>query len=124
MSDMLAKGAAWLAEKRHAHMSQTVTYIRGAASIELNATLGRSEFEEDDDSGTILRHEARDFLIRPEDLVIGGTETKPQVGDRIQAVDGETTLTFEVLSPGGQPPWRYCDSHRKTMRIHTKLISQ
>lgn len=122
MSDILEKGAKWLAKKRNAHMTRTVTYIRGSDAIEINATVGRSEFEESDDYGQLLRHQSRDYLVLTEDLVIGGAQTTPMPGDVIQDEEGKATVNYEVMSPGGQPAWRYTDGQHQTLRIHTKLI--
>jgi len=32
------------------------------------------------------------------------------------------TFIYEVMAPGNEPPWRYSDPYRRTLRIHTKLI--
>ena len=74
MGDLLDRGSAFLDDQRHKHMSRTVVYQRGAEAKEVQATIGKTEFEQADDAGLIHRVESRDFLIRtvgPAVLVIG-----------------------------------------------------
>jgi len=87
-------------------------------SIELSATVGRTVFEQADEYGIVHKTESRDFLIRSTDLVINGSQVTPKAGDRIR----ESTFVYEVMAPGTEPAWRYSDTYRRTLRIHTKLI--
>lgn len=124
MANLLEEGAAFLEDQRHRHMSRAVTYQRGAQSRELLATIGRTEFEQADDSGLIHRTQSRDFLIRTADLDLGAGPTLPLAGDRVRETVNGTVFVHEVNAPGGfgGPPWRYSDPFRKTLRIHTKHI--
>ena len=123
MPDLLQRGAAWLADQRRRHLSRTVTYVRGLDSVDLPATVGRSTFEQVDEHGVLQRTEADDFLISPADLVLDGQRVLPEAGDRIrEATDGGGTRVYEVLAIGTEPPWRWSDPHRTTLRIHTKVI--
>ena len=122
MGDLLDRGAAFLEDQRHTHMSRTVVYQRGAEAKEVQATIGRTEFEQADDAGLIHRTESRDFLIRTVDLDLGSGPILPRAGDQVrETVDG-TVFVYEVNAPGGQPPFRYSDPYRRTLRIHTKHI--
>lgn len=123
MGDLLAKAAEWLTDQRHQHMARTVTYQRGGDEIELSATIGQTTFEQVDDHG-ITRTQSRDFLVRAADLVLGSAAVLPISGDRIVETDGAQTYTYEVMAPGGEPPYRYSDSFRNTLRIHTKMVGQ
>ncbi|MCL4742276.1 MAG: hypothetical protein KJZ54_08740 [Phycisphaerales bacterium] len=123
MADLLEQGAAFLDDRRHTHLTRTVTYQRGADSVDLAATVGRTVFEQADESGFIRKVESRDFLVRRTELVIGGSETLPKAGDRIREPDGELTQVYEVMAPGGEPPFRWSDPYRKVLRIHTKHIA-
>ncbi|MEZ6233415.1 MAG: hypothetical protein R3B68_04425 [Phycisphaerales bacterium] len=122
MADLLEQGASWLDDQRHAHMARTVVYERGAAQVELSATIGRTEFEQADEAGLIHRIESRDFLVRAADLDLGDGPTLPKAGDRVRETVGSRVFVYEVNAPGGQPPWRFSDPYRKALRIHTKLI--
>ncbi|MBP7747009.1 MAG: hypothetical protein KA383_12840 [Phycisphaerae bacterium] len=122
MADLLEQGAAWLEDQRTRHMSRTVAYLRGGDSADLPATIGRTEFEQADEYGVIHRTESRDFLVSAAQLVLGGKVVLPQAGDRIRETDGEQIFLYEVMAPGGEPPWRYSDPYRRTLRVHTKFI--
>lgn len=125
MPDMLAQGLAWLEDQRHAHLTRQVVYERGGETIEVLATIGRTLFEQVDASGGVVqKFESRDFLVRASDLVLGGRPTLPKSGDRIRETSGEQVVVYEVLTPlgGNEPPYRYSDPNRRTLRIHTKHI--
>ncbi|MBX3404563.1 MAG: hypothetical protein KF699_14220 [Phycisphaeraceae bacterium] len=122
MGDLLDRGSAFLDDQRHKHMSRTVIYQRGAESKEVQATIGRTEFEQADDAGLIHRTESRDFLIRAADLDLGAGPVLPRAGDRVSETVGTSVIVYEVNAPGGQPPWRYSDPYRRVLRVHTKHI--
>ena len=122
MADLLKTGSDWLEDMREAHASGTVVYSRGEDSVEIAATIGRTEFEIDNGYGVIERTESRDFLLSAAALVLGGVLAWPQRGDRIAENVGEDTYIYEVMAPGNEPPWRYADSYRRTFRAHTKHV--
>jgi hypothetical protein len=123
MPDVLEQGLAWLDDQRHAHMTRSVTYERGPDSVQLAATVGRTEFEQVDEHGIVQRLQSRDYLLRAADLVLAGQVTLPKSGDLIRETDGGQTFVYGVMAPGGEPPWRYSDPYRKALRIHTKHVS-
>ncbi len=123
MSDMLEAANQWLAEKLQAHASRQVVYRRGSDEVALQATVGRTLLKLDDGYGGVrIQWTDRDFLIRAEELVLGGQKVLPQRGDQILETDGQETLVFEVMAPGDEPEWRWSDPHRQVLRIHTKQI--
>ena len=122
MGDMLERGSAFLDDRRHKHLSCTVIYQRGAEAKEVQATIGKTEFEQADDAGLIHRVESRDFLIRTESLDLGAGPTLPRAGDQVRETVGASMFVYEVNAPGGQPPFRYSDPYRRVLRIHTKHI--
>lgn len=122
MADLLEQGAAWLQEQRARHLSRTVTYLRGGDSVDLPATIGSTTFEQADEYGVIHRTESRDYLIAAADLVLADKLELPRPGDRIRETDGDQIFLYEVMAPGGEPPWRYSDAYRRTLRIHTKFV--
>lgn len=123
MADLLEQGASFLDTQRHAHMTRPVVYQRGAAQVEVSATIGRTEFEQADEAGLIHRIESRDFLLRTADLDLGEGPALPKAGDCVRETVGTRLFIYEVNAPGGQPPWRYSDPYRKALRIHTKHIA-
>ena len=123
MGDLLDRGAAFLDAQRHQHLSRPVVYRRGTDEKEVQTTIGKTEFEQVDDAGGIHRIESRDYLLRPADLVLGSLPTLPLIGDRIREQDGQRTYIYEVMAPGAEPPYRFSDPQRTTLRVHTKLIA-
>lgn len=123
MGDLLEQGSAFLEDQRHRHMSRNVNYKRGTDGVDLQATVGKTVFEQADANGLIQRLEARDFLIRAQDLVLAGQTTLPRAGDQVRETQGTTTHVYEVMAPGGEPPFRYSDPFRRTLRVHTKHIA-
>jgi len=123
MSGLLEKGSNWLEDQRHTHLTRTVVYQRGGESVEVAATVGRTVFEQADEFGVIHRTESRDFLVRTADLMLATVQTLPKAGDRISETAGDQTFVYEVMAPGNEPPWRYSDPYRRTLRIHTKHVA-
>jgi hypothetical protein len=122
VSDILKQGQAWLANQLTQHASRAVVYRRGELGAELQATIGRSHYQQDDGHGVVTRSQVRDFLIDTHDLLLSIIGSLPRRGDRVIEIDGDTTFIFEVMSLGGEPPWRYSDPFRLKLRIHTRQI--
>ena len=123
MADLLEAGQQWLAEQLQEHASRSVNFRRGAETIVVQATIGRTLLKlEDGYGGVQMQWTDRDFLIPAADLVLGGFTVTPQRGDRITDTVGAVTSVFEVMAYGGEPPWRYSDPFGNLLRIHTKFI--
>ena len=122
MADLLGKAAAWLDDQRVRHLSRPVTYARGEHSVEVQAAVGRTEFEVDNGTGILEKVESRDFMIRASDLVLDGSAVLPERGDRVREESDGVTYVYEVMAPGREPCWRYSDPYRRALRIHTKLV--
>ncbi len=123
MGDLLDRGAAFLDAQRHQHLSRLVLYRRGTDEKEVQATIGKTEFEQADDAGLIHRVESRDFLVRTAELDLGAGPILPRAGDQVRETVDTTLFVYEVNAPGGQPPFRYSDPYRRVLRIHTKHIA-
>ena len=117
MADLLERGSRWLEQQRTQHCSRTVTYVRGAESVVVSATIGRTAYETDD--GTAVRDDYtdRDYLLLTTDLVLSGVLTMPQPGDRIRETEVDQVLVFEVID------WRFSTPYRQTFRIETKHVA-
>jgi len=122
MTDLLQQGSEFLEDQRHKHMMRPVTYLRGGESAQVQATVGRTVFEQQDQFGAIQRTETRDYLVRAQDLVLGGAQALPGAGDRVREPSGTAALLYEVMSIGSEPPFRFSDPERTTLRIHTTFI--
>lgn len=102
---------------------RTVTYTRGAQSVQLTAWVGNTLFaRQTDEPGASVVWGERDYLFAVADLVLGGVAAVPMKGDRItETIDG-AALTFELMTPTGEPVWRYADQTRQVARVHTKRV--
>jgi hypothetical protein len=120
---LLEWGQTWLNNQLQQFASREVVYQRGASTLTVQATVGRTLLKLDDGyGGVLLQWTDRDFLIRAEDLVISGQTILPQRGDTIHEVQAGVTYTYEVLAPGKEPVWKWSDLYRSLLRIHTKQI--
>ncbi len=108
--DQLAAGLGRL----RTHAGETVTYARGAQSVEVTAVVGESAHDSIDD-GMPVTVQSRDFMIAVEDLLLGASAVTPQAGDRIT----QGSALFVVRDISGSNCWRYSDHPRSTYRIHT-----
>lgn len=122
MADLLQQGSQWLEGMRETHATRPVVYVRGADSVEVSATVGRTVFRIDKGYGVMERVEARDYLVLGSALTLNGQTVLPTAGDRIREESDGKTFVYEVMAPGGEPCWRWSDPYRQTLRIHTKQI--
>ena len=120
MPDILGKAAAWLEGQRHRHLTVGVWFERDGKRIGLEATVGRTRFEGADGYGRVTRSESRDYLVRAQDLVLDGVAVLPRPGDLIIEADRR----YEVMSPEGEPEWRWSDANQSTIRIHTRQTGE
>ncbi len=121
---MLESAVGWLGEKRSQHLSRTVTYVRGAASVQVAATLGATTYEVADDAGATVEAKATDFIVAADALALGGEQTRPRRGDRIRVPAGAKVLLFEVLDLAGAGHYRPADPFGTALRIHAKQIDE
>ncbi|HOF17730.1 MAG TPA: hypothetical protein PK082_02380 [Phycisphaerae bacterium] len=121
--DILDWARRWLDGKRADHLARSVVYERGASSVEVDATPGRTVYEQASESGAVVHAVATDFILAAADLALGDEPIEPRAGDRIyaQAADGRV-IVHEVLDLGGAGCWQPCDPDGLTLRIHTKRI--
>lgn len=115
MSDLLASGAAWLADQLAAGAAASCRYYRGADYGIVNATIGTSRFEAQGQSGVVETWESRDYMIRTGTLPFGEPLRHDKIVETINGVD----VTYEVTSPRGVPVFHYGDAFRQTVRVHT-----
>ena len=122
MADLIGNAVRWLAGMRHAYATRPVTYIRGPASITIQATVGRSVFQVLSGEGATETVERRDYIVRAADLVFGGVVTLPEVGDRVRETLGGQVQEYEVVETGQEPHYRKSDPDGMALRIHTALV--
>ena len=114
MSDRMQTAADRLNARLKAHASQTITFARGAHSVQLSASVSEREFSETDAQGFPIVMQAVDFLCDQADLVLNGSAVLPTTGDLITVTDGRTYIVTPV---GGEQEYRLV---RGRLRIHTK----
>jgi len=122
VAGFLQQGLDWLEEQRKAHLSRTVTYRRGASTVEVLATVGATRFEADDGSGMVIEMESRDYLIAAADLVLDGQQVLPERGDQVLETRDGVTHVYEVMDLGPEKHFVTCDPDGRTLRIHTKFV--
>jgi len=124
MPDLLDSSANWLADRMKGWAAHEVLVQppQGAA-VTLPATIGRTEFAVDDDQGSAVQIETRDFIFRYADWRAAFADQKPDRGWRIVEAHDGASLGFDVVAPGSEPPWRL-DPYAKTLRVHTTLAAQ
>jgi len=120
MPDLLGNAMRWLEVQRRKYLTVPVIYRRGDLSAELPATIGKTVFKVSDDYGRFQYIESRDYLISAAELVLDGITVLPEKGDEIV----ENGQIYEVMAPNSEPEWRYSDSSRQCLRIHTKLTGE
>ena len=95
----------------------TCTYIQSRYRIlNVRCVLGSSDGAEmvnDYDGYTELK--VVDFLLNPDDMVLGGEKIIPRRGDQIE-YNGEV---FDILPGNNSTMWRWSDSRKTWYRVHT-----
>jgi hypothetical protein len=119
MADFLQSGIEWLASKLKATSSQSVTYQRGGDSVQVSATLGTSDEEVYDESGTSMKARRSDFIVNAEDLILDSEVVTPLSGDQI--IFG--TRTYEVMALADGHVYEEFP-YNLLLRIHAKLVSE
>ena len=122
MADLLKIACDWLGGMRLKHTSQLVTYSRGSSSVDVQATLGKTDYEVADESGLTVQAVATDFLIAADQIVLDGIRTLPRPGDQVRLADGDQVKVYEVLDLAGGGHYRPSDPYGQTLRIHTKQV--
>ena len=120
MSDMIANGMAWLGQQMLASAAQTVTFARGTVTVDISATIGRTEYEVDGGTGVLVRIQSRDYLVAADDLILDGELIFPARGDKITEHVGTTDYVYVVAAMPGQSHYQWADHARAILRIHTK----
>lgn len=99
---------------------ESIVYSRGAQSVTLTAVPGVTGANLDDAGINVSVLTAlRDWIIKADDLVIGGSAVMPKRGDRITAGG----LVYEV-NVDGEQVYHWSDPGHTRLRVHTKQIDE
>lgn len=96
-----------------------VTYLRRKQSVSLVAIPARTPVRVDPQGQSRIESRMRDWLIVPGDLVIDEAEVLPIQGDTITDDSG---FVWRVVDIDGEPCWRYTNSAKVQIRVHSQLI--
>jgi len=122
MPGIFANLTTWIDQRQKECWPESITYQRGADSVEITATIGATDFERDDGDGVQIAWKSADFLILASELVLSGVATQPRRGDRIVKSHAGGTRTYEVLAINGEAHFAWSGTDSTVMRVHTKLI--
>ncbi len=124
MANMLDAGTRWQLDRLKESASVAVIYRRGALSVGVDVTRGRSEYQTFDDEGNLIEEVTdADFIIAASELTLAGSIVEPQRGDTIEEVTSTGTRTYAVMPSGNRRPYAL-DQSGQFLRIHTKLVSK
>ena len=118
MTTLLERGMTMVARVLPEAAGGDIVYSRGASSVTITATFGRSQFMVESAGETRIEHTDRDFLFPAASLVLDGVAVTPQKGDRV-TVGAEV---FEVLPIDGKQCYRTSDPQGTMIRVFTKKI--
>lgn len=121
-TDILNWSSNWHAQKRKAQASRTVTYRRGADTITISASIGKTEHQSKDRFNFIEIWQSRDYLILADDLKISGARITPTKGDVIEDTDDAGDPIKYKVVPDGEDVFRYSDKYGQRLRIFTKRM--
>lgn len=123
MGNLLDRGVKWAVGKLASEASVAMVYRRGALSVGLVVTRGRSEYETFDDEGNLITAVTdATFHVGADELILGGSIVEPESGDRLEETTAKGMRIYEVMpSSGNRRPFARDASNQK-LRIHTKLV--
>jgi hypothetical protein len=117
-------GDYWAAMLKQ-HASSTVTYTRGAHSVDIAATVGGPQQQQPNVLESLtLDVQTRTFTFEAADLILNGVTVKPERGDRITLAVGTQTFTFDLLPTDDKRWWRESDSYGKRLRVVAQLAAR
>jgi len=120
MPDMFSWGMRWLSGQMLSQASETVTYARGADTVDISTVVGAAEQSTRRDFRIAIDTEHTEFLIDRADLVIPNVGlTLPERGDQIvRTIDGKP-ITYLVTQGPDQSFWRVSSQYEDMIRIYT-----
>lgn len=121
MADLIQDGNIYFEQRRHEILSIDVEYTRDALSVDLLATLGKSEFVEVNSEEVETMVTYIDFIFRKND--VESIFALPRVGDVIKYTANGETLIYEVEKPLGQQAYSV-DAYNLSITIHTQLLER
>ncbi len=121
--DLLGDGADLMKGLRESY-GHTVSYETAHGSVDVKATLGHSDLEDDKIGMGIIISRTTDFLINAASLIINGAVVEPSINDIIHSNHSGTLKSYRVTPDSGDACFVPHDNRGEVFRIHTKEIEQ
>lgn len=124
MGTLSDRGRDALVRRQKQAAGVSVTYTRAAdgSALALVAVPGLAAVNSSELPGRVEIAQ-RDYQVAVADLMAGGVEVPPAVGDRITETINGTACVFELMQPeNGEPAWRYGSQWRGFYRLHMKRV--
>lgn len=121
MTNLLNQSVARLTAIMKSAAADQITYRGDAIAVSLRAAKGTTTFEVVDQAGLLERQESVDWIVDAGDLVGPTGQITPARGHTVEETGPNGTVhVYTVNAPGKEPPYRWLDPYRTTLRIHTK----
>lgn len=127
MSSLSDRGRDALVRRQKLAAGVAVTYTRAsdASTVALTVVPGLTTFVSQELPGRVEIGN-RDYQIAVADLMAGGVEAPPAIGDRITETLNGVACVFEVMNPdpsaSSEQAVRYASQWRAMYRVHTQKV--
>lgn len=119
MANRMRQAMLRLGERMKSRVGVSITVTRGGTtSAPLTAWVDRTVFVSNQQNQARVEFGERDYLI----MVADYPHAEPDEGDRINETIEGLPLSFRLMAPNNEPPWRYSDAQRTTYRVHCKRV--
>jgi len=92
-----------------------IAYLRGNIQIDLQAVLGSTNWQDDNQDDTYSSMKSIDFIVQPDKLNIAGSLVEPSRGDAIRY----NGYIYDLLQTSNGTFWSWSDGFRTFYRLHT-----
>lgn len=114
---LLRKGVQTHAKRLKTAASESVLYCRGDETVRLDAVPGKPVFDQAiSEAEFSIQTGAIPWIIKADELILGGLQTEPRRGDHLIAEDGSV---WDVLSGTDTTTHAFMDGGRAMMRVYT-----
>lgn len=118
---MLSTASRWLDETLQASDSETFRYWRGSAYVDVSAVFSSTAIGTVLSDGVTQSWQTTDIIVPVEDLILGGHQVTPQLGDRVEKSINGQSVSFKVAEADDSRTHRFADAvTREQFRIHLR----
>ena len=124
MPDIFKWGMEWLSDQMLTQASETVTFARGAETVDLSAVVGATEQSSVREWGVAEDVQYTEFIVKKTDLLLPTSGVVlPQRGDQIVRTIDSSPVTYEVTNGADMACWRNSDQYNDVIRIYTNRMT-